>query len=76
MATMKFFGSRVKRVEDGRFLRGRAQFVDDIHLPGTLHIAFVRSAHAHARIKTIDASKAQSLAASVESSSDPSWKRY
>ena len=62
MATMKFFGSRVKRVEDGRFLRGRAQFVDDIHLPGTLHIAFVRSAHAHARIKTIDASKAQSLA--------------
>ena len=52
------FGERVKRVEDPALLRGRGRFVDDIHLPEMLHAAFVRSAHAHARIRAVDASAA------------------
>jgi carbon-monoxide dehydrogenase large subunit len=61
MALMKLVGAPVKRVEDPRFLRGQAQYVDDIRLPGTLHVAFVRSSHAHARITGIDASAALRL---------------
>jgi aerobic carbon-monoxide dehydrogenase large subunit len=39
-----------RRLEDLRFLTGRGRYVDDIQLPGMLHLAFVRSPHAHARI--------------------------
>jgi carbon-monoxide dehydrogenase large subunit len=56
--TTRQFGASVKRNEDARLLAGRAQFVDDVHLPGMLHAAFVRSPHAHARIVSIDASAA------------------
>jgi carbon-monoxide dehydrogenase large subunit len=52
------FGARVPRVEDPALLTGRARFVDDVRLPGTLHAAFVRSPHAHARIGAIDAGTA------------------
>jgi aerobic carbon-monoxide dehydrogenase large subunit len=48
-------GSAIRRVEDGRFLTGRGQFVDDLAFPGMLHCAIVRSPHAHAQIKRIDA---------------------
>ena len=58
MPTVRPFGASVKRVEDPRFLVGRAQYVDDLKLPGTLGVAFVRSQHAHARITSIDVSKA------------------
>src|ERR1700687_3142984 len=61
MAVTKLVGSSVRRVEDPRFLRGKASYLDDIHLPGTLHVAFVRSTHAHARIKRIDVSAALCL---------------
>lgn len=54
----KFVGARVKRTEDPALLRGRGRFVDDIHLPGMLEAAFVRSPHAHARIKAVDVSAA------------------
>ncbi len=57
MAT--YVGSRVRRVEDGRFLTGRATYVDDVVVPGTLHCAFVRSPHAHARVISVDASRAR-----------------
>ena len=50
----KFFGAAVKRKEDAALLTGRGHFVDDIRFPGTLHAAFVRSAHAHAKIRGID----------------------
>jgi len=56
--TTRQFGASVKRNEDARLLAGRAQFVDDVKLPGILHAAFVRSPHAHARIVSIDASVA------------------
>jgi carbon-monoxide dehydrogenase large subunit len=52
------FGASIKRNEDARLLAGRAQFVDDVELPGMLHAAFVRSPHAHARIVSVDASAA------------------
>jgi aerobic carbon-monoxide dehydrogenase large subunit len=46
-------GASLPRLEDERFLAGRGQFCADIALPGTLHAAFVRSPHAHARIVAI-----------------------
>ena len=58
MPTVGGFGERVKRVEDPRFLMGQAKYVDDIKLPNTLDVAFVRSSYAHAKIKSIDISKA------------------
>ena len=58
MAVAGGFGASVKRVEDPRFLRGQANYVEDLKLPNTLGVAFVRSTYAHARIKSIDASKA------------------
>src|SRR5262249_31146669 len=49
------------RVEDRRHLTGRGCFVADVAPPGTLHGIFVRSPHAHARIRSIDASVANAL---------------
>src|SRR5215469_14669786 len=51
-------GASRKRVEDSRFIRGRGNYTDDIVLPGMLHMEILRSPLAHARIKSIDASKA------------------
>src|SRR5512145_1609809 len=50
----KSVGARVLRSEDPRLLRGRGEFVDDLRLPNMLHAAFVRSAHAHARLRRVD----------------------
>ena len=55
---MGYIGSAVKRVEDKRFLTGKGQYTDDIVLPNMTHAVIVRSPHAHARIKSIDASAA------------------
>lgn len=52
-------GARTKRNEDPRLLTGRALFVDDLDLPGMVHVAFLRSPYAHARIRSIDASRAR-----------------
>ena len=54
-------GQSVKRVEDARFLRGKGNFMDDIELPGMLHMAILRSPHAHARIKSIDTAAAGAM---------------
>ncbi len=51
-------GKPLKRAEDPRFVVGAARFVDDIKLQGTLYATFVRSPYPHARIKSIDVSKA------------------
>src|SRR5499425_2822052 len=47
-------GQSLKRVEDVRLLRGEGRFHHDVNLPGQLHMAVVRSTHAHARIRSID----------------------
>ena len=57
----KHFGARVTRSEDPVLLTGRGRFVDDIKLPGTLHACFVRSPHAHARIRAIDTQAARAI---------------
>ncbi|MSQ73867.1 MAG: xanthine dehydrogenase family protein molybdopterin-binding subunit [Betaproteobacteria bacterium] len=55
---MGFVGTSVLRREDQRLLLGQGQYVADIELPGMLHVAFVRSDHAHAKIRAIDTSAA------------------
>ena len=54
-------GQAVRRVEDQRFLRGRGRYVDDIILPAMCHGVNVLSPHAHARIKSVDTSKAKAI---------------
>jgi carbon-monoxide dehydrogenase large subunit len=54
-----YLRARVERNEDARLLTGRALFVDDVQLPGMLHVAFVRSEHAHGRLVSVDASAAR-----------------
>ena len=54
----RFFGKRIKRNEDPRLLTGQALFVDDVHLPEMLHVAFFRSPYAHGRIRLVDTSRA------------------
>ena len=51
-------GASVRRVEDARLLRGGGRFVADIVIPGELYCAIVRSSHAHAIIRKIDAAQA------------------
>jgi carbon-monoxide dehydrogenase large subunit len=51
-------GASRRRVEDNRFIRGKGKYVDDIVLPGMLHMEILRSPLAHARIRSIDVSKA------------------
>ncbi|MHB1608360.1 MAG: aerobic carbon-monoxide dehydrogenase large subunit [Acidiferrobacter thiooxydans] len=54
-------GCSRKRKEDPRFLQGQGHYVDDVKLPGMLFGAIVRSPYAHARIKSIDKTKALAL---------------
>jgi carbon-monoxide dehydrogenase large subunit len=56
----RLFGKSIKRREDPRFITGRGNYVDDLKLPGMTYAAFVRSPHAHARIKGIDVNAAKS----------------
>jgi aerobic carbon-monoxide dehydrogenase large subunit len=60
MATIpsKLMGATVKRKEDPRLVTGGSTYVGDIVLPGLHHVVFVRSPHAHARIRGIDAAAA------------------
>jgi carbon-monoxide dehydrogenase large subunit len=53
-------GERLKRNEDPRLLTGQALFVDDLDLPETGHVAFLRSPYAHARIRSVDVARARS----------------
>ena len=54
-------GARVARKEDKRFITGKGRYVDDMVVPGMKHAAFVRSPHAHARIKGIDGAEASRM---------------
>src|SRR3989442_1241910 len=63
MATTEIhgIGHSVKRKEDERFIRGKGTYVDDVSLPGMLHMELLRSPFAHARIRSIDTSRAAAL---------------
>jgi aerobic carbon-monoxide dehydrogenase large subunit len=51
-------GHSVKRIEDARFIQGRGNYVDDVVLPNMLHMSILRSPYAHAKINSIDTSRA------------------
>ncbi|MEW6644939.1 MAG: xanthine dehydrogenase family protein molybdopterin-binding subunit [Pseudomonadota bacterium] len=53
------FGAPVRRNEDRKLLTGQGLFIDDVELPGMLHVAFLRSQVAHARIRRIDVAAAR-----------------
>ena len=55
----KLVGEPVRRREDPRLITGLATYVDDIKLPGMLHMAIVRSTHAHARLRRVDVARAK-----------------
>jgi len=55
------FGARLRRREDPALLTGEARFVADLAVPGTLHLAMVRSPHALARIVSVDVSAALAM---------------
>jgi carbon-monoxide dehydrogenase large subunit len=57
----KLVGARVKRREDPRLIQGKATYVDDVKIPGLMHMAFKRSDVAHGRIKSIDTSAAEAI---------------
>src|SRR3989440_11197289 len=54
-------GDSIRRKEDDRFIRGRGNYVDDIALPGLLHMAINARPFAHARIKSINTDAAQAV---------------
>jgi carbon-monoxide dehydrogenase large subunit len=54
-------GASVRRKEDFRFITGKGQYTDDVTRPGQTHISFVRSPHAHAKIKKVDTKAAAAM---------------
>ncbi|BAT60099.1 carbon monoxide dehydrogenase large chain [Variibacter gotjawalensis] len=54
-------GAPVRRKEDLRFITGKGNYTDDIARPGQTHAYFLRSPHAHAKIKKIDAAAAEKM---------------
>src|ERR671922_1051787 len=54
-------GHSVERKEDARFIRGKGTYVDDVSLPGMLHMELLRAPFAHARMRSIDTSAAAAL---------------
>jgi carbon-monoxide dehydrogenase large subunit len=59
-------GESIKRKEDARFLHGKGNYLDDTILPGMLHMAILRSPHAHAKIKSIDTAAASAKPGVIE----------
>ena len=57
----QMFGERVQRLADAKLVRGEGNYIDDIHLEGALHVAFVRSPFARAKILSIDCAMARGM---------------
>jgi carbon-monoxide dehydrogenase large subunit len=57
----KFIGQSIPRIEDDRLLMGNGRYVGDIQFPNMLHVAFVRSPHAHALIRKIEVDDALAI---------------
>ena len=62
----KWFGKSVQRRGDDRLLKGEGRYLDDISLPGMVHVAFLRSVHSSAFIRKTDLSAAKSLAGVID----------
>ena len=63
--TRRYVGSPVKVLDSPRLLTGRGKYVDDLTFPRMVHVAFVRSPHAHARITRLDVEPARKAAGVV-----------
>jgi carbon-monoxide dehydrogenase large subunit len=61
MTSNVYVGQPIERVEDLRLLRGKGSFVDDLHFPGMLHAAVLRSSIPHGRIMRVDTAAAAAL---------------
>jgi aerobic carbon-monoxide dehydrogenase large subunit len=59
MSSSRVFGSGIRRREDPRLITGAATYTDDLSFPGMVHVAMLRSSHAHARILSVDTSRAK-----------------
>jgi carbon-monoxide dehydrogenase large subunit len=59
--TADVLGAPIKRVEDPRFITGKGRYLDDVQLTGTTHLAILRSPYAHAKINSIDISRAKAM---------------
>jgi aerobic carbon-monoxide dehydrogenase large subunit len=72
------FGARQPRREDARLITGRGRYVGDLELPRMLHVAFVRSVHAHARLRAIDAERAAAApgVVHVATGADEAFQRH
>jgi len=66
MSNVAKIGDRTKRTEDRRFLTGSGRYVDDLQLARCTHAYFLRSPHAHAKIRSIDTAKAKAAPGVVE----------
>jgi aerobic carbon-monoxide dehydrogenase large subunit len=71
----RYVGQPLRRREDGRFLRGNGLFVDDVAPPGTAWCAFVRSPHAHARIRKLSTENAMGMPGVLLTLTAADWKR-
>lgn len=54
-------GKSIRRKEDPRFIRGQGRYIDDISLPGTLHMSIVRSPYAHAKLVSVNTEAAYEI---------------
>lgn len=66
LETKKIIGQSVSRPNAMSFIQGRGKYTDDIVIPGMLHICFVRSPYAHAKIVSIDSEEAATLTGVVK----------
>ncbi len=74
-APAKWVGQPIRRKEENRLVSGKGIFVDDEKMPGVLHIKFVRSSYAHAKIARIDVSKAEKFPGVVCTLTGPEIKK-
>ncbi|MFM9983449.1 MAG: hypothetical protein ACKVP9_21260, partial [Burkholderiales bacterium] len=57
----KLFGAPVPRTQDDRLVKGEGRYLDDLVLPKMLHVAFLRSTHPSATLRTVDTARAKAL---------------
>ena len=69
-----YIGQPLARREDDKFLTGRGCYVDDIDMPGCAHVAFVRSAHAHGRIRGVETGAAAASSGVLDVLTAADWR--
>lgn len=66
-------GQPIRRKEDERFITGAGLYVEDVQLPGMLYVSFVRSGHAHAIVRRVNADRARQLPGVVAVITGDEW---